>query len=415
MSQAAAESAELTSQIRSFLAWVGEGRKLTQTGRVGLADARNLVELLSTGDTIDPKIGDRVFKTTSSQELGYLTRVVEWAKAARLVRVTGARLVPVKKNAALADNPLDLVLALLAAYPRLGKPLFPRNTWRMSAVGDEFTDISQALLTGLLASPGPRALASLGDIAYEMIAARYRLGLLTESQHRHLRATIAADVMIAMSALHVLGVVVVDREADTAELTDLGQYAIRRIRGMPQPGDPLLRVRITLTDVAEPPVWRRVLIPAGYTLDRVHAVIQAAMGWQESHLHAFLIGDCEYRAAYPDDEFEGLDESRFRFGDLVKAGDRIRYEYDFGDGWEHELLIEADAEADAGTIYPACTAGEGACPPEDCGGPGGFADLKELLDGPRSSERDEMRAWVGADYDPRRFDQAAASVAASAI
>jgi hypothetical protein len=234
--------------------------------------------------------------------------------------VTSARLVPVKKNAALAGEPLDLVLALLAAYPRLGKPSFPRNTWRQSLVGDEFTDISQALLTALLASPGPRTLASLGGIAYDMIAARYRLGLLTELQHDHLRASIAADVTIAMSALHVLGVVVLDREAGIAELTGLGQYAIRRVRGMPQPGDPLLRVRITLKDVADPQVWRRVLIPAGYTLDRVHAVIQAAMGWRESHLHAFWIGDREYGAAYPDDEFERLDESRFRFGDLVKAG-----------------------------------------------------------------------------------------------
>ncbi len=415
MPQAAAEKAELTSQLRSFLAWVGEGRKLTQTGRVGLADARHLVELLGTGDTIDPKIGDRVFRTKSSEELAYLTRIVEWAKAARLVRVTGTRLVPVKKNAALADKPLDLVLALLAAYPRLGKPLFPRNTWRQSLVGDEFTDISQALLTALLASPGPRPLASLNDIAYDMIAARYRLGLLTELQHDHLRASIAVDATIAMAALHALGVAVLDREAGTAELTGLGQYAIRRVRGMPQPGDPLLRVRITLKDVTDPPVWRQVLIPAGYTLDRVHAVIQAAMGWQESHLHAFWIGDREYGAVHPDDEFEGLDESRFRFGDLVKAGDRIRYEYDFGDGWEHELLIEADAEADAGTIYPACTAGEGACPPEDCGGPGGFAGLKELLAGPASPERDEMREWAGADYDPARFDQAAASAAASAI
>jgi hypothetical protein len=415
MLQAAAEKAQLAGQLRSFLAWVGEGRKLTQTGRVTLADARHLVDLLGTGDTIDPKIGDRVFRTTSSEELGHLTRIVEWAKAARMVRVTGGKLVPVKKNAALADKPLDLVLALLAAYPRLGKPLFPRNTWRQSLVGDEFTDISQALLTALLASPGTRPLAGLGDMAYDMIAARYRLGLLTQQQHDYLRSSIAADITLAMSALHVLGVVVLDREAGTAELTGLGQYAIRRVRGMAQPGDPLLRVRITLRDVAEPPAWRRVLIPAGYTLDRVHAVIQASMGWQDSHLHTFRIGGREYGAVYPDDEFEGLDESRFRFGDLVKAGDRIEYEYDFGDGWEHEILIEADAEADAGTIYPACTAGGGACPPEDCGGPDGFADLKELLAGPPSPERDEMREWAGANYDPARFDQAAVSAAASAI
>ena len=124
MLEAAAGKAELTGQIRSLLAWVGPGRKLTQTGRIGLADARHLVELLGTGDTIDPEIGGRVFTTKSSEELAYLTRIVGWAKAARLVRVTGTKLVPVKKNAALANRPLDLVLVLLEAYPRLGKPLF---------------------------------------------------------------------------------------------------------------------------------------------------------------------------------------------------------------------------------------------------------------------------------------------------
>jgi hypothetical protein len=90
MPQAAGEKAELTSQLRSFLAWVGDGRKLTQTGRVSLADARHLVELLGTGDTIDPKIGDRVFRTKSSEELAYLTRVVEWAPRAWFPRKRGA-------------------------------------------------------------------------------------------------------------------------------------------------------------------------------------------------------------------------------------------------------------------------------------------------------------------------------------
>ena len=104
---------------------------------------------------MDPEIGGRIFKTKSSEELAYLTRIVEWAKAARLIRVTGTRLVPVKKNVALADRPLDLVLAMLAAYPKLGKSLFPRNTWRKSIVGDEFADIGQGLLAALLASRRP--------------------------------------------------------------------------------------------------------------------------------------------------------------------------------------------------------------------------------------------------------------------
>ena len=135
--EAAAENAELTGQIRSFMTWLGEGRKLTQTGRIGLADARHLVALLGTGDRIDPEIGNQIVKTKSSEQLPYLTRVVAWMRAARLIRVTGIRMAPVKKNAGLADRPLDLVLALLEAYPRLGKSLFPRNAWRQSLVGDD--------------------------------------------------------------------------------------------------------------------------------------------------------------------------------------------------------------------------------------------------------------------------------------
>ena len=115
--EAAAENAELTGQIRSFMTWLGDGRKLTQTGRIGLADARHLVALLGTGDRIDPEIGNQIVKTKSSEQLPYLTRVVAWMRAARLIRVTGTRMAPVKKNAGLADRPLDLVLALLEAYP----------------------------------------------------------------------------------------------------------------------------------------------------------------------------------------------------------------------------------------------------------------------------------------------------------
>jgi hypothetical protein len=324
----------------------------------------------------------------------------------------------VKKNAALADRPLDLVPAMLAAYPKLGKSLFPRSTWRQSIVGDEFTDISEELLTDLLASTGPCPLTTLSDTAYDMIAAGYALGGLTEQQHDFLRRTIVVDIRIAMSALHVLGVVALDtatdhEEADdSAELTALGRYAIRSLRGMAQPGDALLQVRITLADVTDPPVWRRVLIPPAYRLDRVHMVIQAAMGWENYHLHAFRLGDESYAAPDPEDELGYLDETKFRLGDLVAKADRIDYEYDFGDGWDHALVIEAHTVAQVGIEYPACVAGEGACPPEDCGGSYGFAEFKAVLAGPPSAERAELLQWAGGDYDPDCFDL---SVANSAV
>jgi Plasmid pRiA4b ORF-3-like protein len=412
--EAAAEKAELTGQIRSFMTWLGEGRKLTQTGRIGLADARHLVVALSTRDKIDPEIGGRVFKTKSSEQLPHLTRIVEWMKVARLVRVTGTRLVPVKKNAALTSTPLDLVLALLEAYPRLGKPLFPRNTWRQSLVGDEFAVIGPGLLTMLLASQGPCPMDDLKQAAFEEIAAGYLLDRLSQQQMDTLRRIIDVDVTIAIAALGVLGVVDIDQDRDTAELTALGRFAIGRLRGMAEPGDPVLQVRITLRDVDDPPVWRQLLIPAAYPLSRVHRVVQAAMGWEDCHLHAFQIGKTTF-GPDPEGELGYADETKARLGDVARVRTRIGYDYDFGDSWEHEILVEARATAEAGKIYPACIAGEGACPPEDSGGAYGFAELKELLAGPPSAERDEMLEWAGGDYDPARFDLAAANAAVGAV
>jgi pRiA4b ORF-3-like protein len=399
-------------QIRSFVAWVGAGRKLTQTGKIGLADARRLVELLGTGDTIDPKIGDRVFRTTSSAELGHLTRIAEWAKAARLVRVTGSRLVPVKKNAALPDRPLELVLALLEAYPRLGKPLFPRGHYRQSLVGDEFSDVSQALLTTMLAHEGPCPLSLLRAVANDVIANRYLLDGLTELQLDTLRRTNDTDVAIAVAALVTLGVATADGENDTVELTALGWFAIGRIRGLPLLGDAILQVRITLVGAEDPPVWRRVLIPAAYPLDRVHRVVQGAMGWQDYHLHVFRVGELAY-GPDPEGVLGYLEETKVRLADVADAGACIEYEYDFGDGWEHELAVEARTEAEVGRTYPACTGGEGACPPEDSGGMPGYQRLKEILADPSHEEHDEMRIWADSqargDFDPPRFDLAAAS------
>ena len=343
-----------------------------------------------------------------------MTKIVEWAKATRLIRVTGTRLAPVKKNAALVDSPLDLVLAMLAAYPKLGKSLFPRSTWRQSIVGDEFADISQQLLTALLASAGPCALTTLSDTAYDMIAARYVLGRLTEQQHDSLRRTIAVDIRIAMSALHVLGVVVLDTSTDhdkaddSAELTALGRYAIRRLRGMAQPGDALLQVRITLADVDAPAVWRRVLIPSA---TRPGArVIQAAMGWQ-TIICTPPAWRRKLRAADPDDELGYLDESKFRFGVLVAEADRIDYEYDFGDGWDHALVIEA-RQRRGRSDYPAVAA---KAPAARGSAAARFRRVQGGLAGPRTAERTELLQWAGGDYDPDRFDLSAANSAVAAI
>ncbi len=137
------------------------------------------------------------------------------------------------------------------------------------------------------------------------------------------------------------------------------------------------------------------------------------MGWENCHMHAFQIGKTSY-GPDPDGELGFANETKTRLGDVARVRTRIGYEYDFGDGWEHELLVEARAVAEAGQTYPACIAGEGACPPEDSGGASGFQELKEILAGPPSADRDEMREWAGEGYDPAGFDLAAVNAAVAA-
>ncbi|MCG5440271.1 plasmid pRiA4b ORF-3 family protein [Micromonospora foliorum] len=159
-----------------------------------------------------------------------------------------------------------------------------------------------------------------------------------------------------------------------------------------------------------PPVWRRVLVPAGYTLDRLHRVVQHAMGWRDCHLHSFEIDAMQYGEPDPDGELALHDELDVRLDAVLGKGSRFSYTYDFGDWWEHDLVVEDALTADPDERYPVCLAGERACPPEGIGGPPGFQALLEALDdqtgtvdpvGPRQAM---LRDWAGPTFDPSRFD-----------
>jgi hypothetical protein len=170
-----------------------------------------------------------------------------------------------------------------------------------------------------------------------------------------------------------------------------------------------LQLKLSLRGVSKPPVWRRLLVPADMRLDRLHDVIQTSMGWTDTHLHVFSTAAGDY--GVPDPELDFRDERNARLGQFLKQpGDRIRYAYDFGDGWEHDILLEKRLDVDTGEQLPACIAGRGACPPEDCGGPWGYADLKETLGDPSHEEHDHMLDWLGleraAEFDPAACDLA---------
>ncbi len=165
------------------------------------------------------------------------------------------------------------------------------------------------------------------------------------------------------------------------------------------------QLKVTLREV-KPPVWRRIVVESGVTLGELAPVLEAAMGWLGGHLHLFDIEGTVYGIRNPEWEDIGLDESKFRLGDMFSSvGSKMRWDYDFGDGWEHDVLVEAISIPERGVEYPVCLAGRRACPPEDCGGPWGYANLLEALVDPDNPEHEHLREWAPLDFDPTRFDK----------
>ncbi|NCC52353.1 MAG: plasmid pRiA4b ORF-3 family protein [Spartobacteria bacterium] len=157
-----------------------------------------------------------------------------------------------------------------------------------------------------------------------------------------------------------------------------------------------------------PPIWRRVVVPDNITLGDLHQVIQVTMGWYNCHMHCFRIGDIEYtsRDASEMGELDMDNEERVPLAAvLTHEKQKFIYEYDFGDSWEHEVVVEKFLPLDPATKYPVCLGGARACPPEDCGGFPGYENILDVLkDENRDEEKEELLEWIGEDYDPELFD-----------
>lgn len=168
---------------------------------------------------------------------------------------------------------------------------------------------------------------------------------------------------------------------------------------------PLYQLKITL-QWSQPAIWRRVVVRANMRLDRLHDVIQIAMGWTNSHLHQFVLGRAFYGEPDPDGfGTETLNEKHYTVTDLTPATKKkFTYEYDFGDGWNHQIKVEKVLPLDAEFKHPVCLAGENACPPEDCGGMGGYYNLLEALADRKHPEHADLKNWIGGEWDPVRFD-----------
>jgi hypothetical protein len=167
----------------------------------------------------------------------------------------------------------------------------------------------------------------------------------------------------------------------------------------------ILSIRVKLRNFS-PPIWRRIEVPYNFTLHQLHLTIQAAMGWDNYHLYAFRIGRTSY--SIPSDEYpnDDIDSRKTGITDLVFMGQKPKmiYEYDFGDGWEHDVTIQKTLNPEQEVEYPRCVSGKMACPPEDCGGVYGYVKLLEILNDPMHEEYKDMLEWVGGKFDPERFD-----------
>jgi hypothetical protein len=169
-------------------------------------------------------------------------------------------------------------------------------------------------------------------------------------------------------------------------------------------------LRICLLD-HQPEIWRRVLVPGSLRLDKLHLVFQAVMGWTNSHFHQFRIGEALYGMHFEDWAEEELHEVEFKLADVARHDDRFRYDYDFGDFWEHEVLVERTDTIRPVLKFAVCLDGANACPPEDSGGTGGYADLLEALADPGHQEHEQYRQWAGKGFDPKAFNLAATNAA----
>ena len=170
------------------------------------------------------------------------------------------------------------------------------------------------------------------------------------------------------------------------------------------------QLKITISG-SNPTIWRRFLVDSEINLYKLHNIIQIVMGWTDSHLHHYRENNVFYGTPQPDSgwdfnsKFKTVDERKYKINQiLTRPKMRILYEYDFGDSWWHEVVLEKILEKDNKVNPPICLNGAMACPPEDCGGIGGYYNLLGVNRNPKDPEYDDMIEWLGDEFDPEKID-----------
>jgi hypothetical protein len=375
---------DVVEPYRWFLERLGDGVKLTGAGYLPPALVAETMQHLGwDADWIGK--GNREDLTTPVAELR------ETARQLGLVRVHRGQLRVTTAGRRLSSDPAGLWQHIAARLP-LGRGAAERQAgmlWLLAVAGG---------------SPEADELVAQG-----LWALGWAEGRTGRPLDRHQAFAAYRDTWVVLDQLGVLGPRWrADRQPSSQAAIDLARTALLTPEQPPAPRRATapvaaLELEITVRDV-EPRVWRRIVVPASISLRALHDVLQVTMGWENSHLYLFAIGDTDYGDVEDMDE---LGDVHTKLADLVAPGDTFRYDYDFGDGWEHDVRVLRTTTADGAH----CLDGAGACPPEDCGGPGGYEHLLEVLADPAHPEHDELVEWIGRPVDPEAFDPEAVDAA----
>ena len=163
----------------------------------------------------------------------------------------------------------------------------------------------------------------------------------------------------------------------------------------------IYQLKITLRGI-KPPIWRRIAVAGDIKLDKLHKVLQLSMGWYDYHLHEFRIHGICYAVPHAEANPNDRNERRVPLNTVIhNVGERFDYTYDFGDSWEHSILVEKIEPPQPDIRYPVCLGGKRACPPEDCGS---YENFLAALNDPNHEEHEEFVEWIGGSFDPEEFD-----------
>ena len=167
------------------------------------------------------------------------------------------------------------------------------------------------------------------------------------------------------------------------------------------------QLKVTLEDI-RPPIWRRIQVRGDVTLHKLHEILKVAMGWGGYHLHQFIVGEESYSEISKENDIfadEFKDEKRAKMNKIAPVENfKFIYEYDFGDSWYHDILVEKIFQPEEDLKYLVCLKGKRASPPEDCGGVPGYYELLEAMKDPEHPEHEHMLEWLGGEFDPEKFD-----------